>query len=83
MYRAGRPFSCWDTGPVADHSISTVANRATVFLTLAMGTRIGYIVADRDIVQHMDLMGRHFGISLRLFERQQEIQQNIDLLAIV
>lgn len=83
MYRAGRPFSCWDTGPVTDHSISTVANLATVFLTLAMGTRIGYIVADRDIVQHMDLMGRHFGISLRLFERQQEIQQNIDLLAIV
>jgi hypothetical protein len=60
---------------VTDHSISLVANLITVFLALAIGTRIGYIVAARGTADHMELMDRHFENSRRLFERQQEIHR--------
>jgi hypothetical protein len=64
---------------VTDHSVSLVANLATVFLALAIGTRIGYIVAARGTAHHMELIDRHFENSLLLFERQQEMQRDTDL----
>ncbi|MEU3297513.1 hypothetical protein ABZ722_34970 [Streptomyces longwoodensis] len=63
---------------MTDHSISLIANLITVFLALAIGTRIGYIVAARGTVHHVELMDRHFEHSQRLFECQQEIQRETD-----
>ncbi|MFF3906497.1 hypothetical protein ACFYZJ_10945 [Streptomyces sp. NPDC001848] len=63
---------------MTDHSVSLIANLITVFLALAMGTRIGYIVAARGATHHLELMDRHFENSRRLFERQQEVQREID-----
>lgn len=65
---------------MTDHSVSLVANLLTVFLALAIGTRIGYIVAARGTVHQMELMDRHFESSRQLFERQQEIHRETDLL---
>jgi hypothetical protein len=68
-----------ETDRVTDHSVSLVANLITVFLALAIGTRIGYIVAARGTAHQMELMDRHFESSRQLFERQQEIQRETDL----
>ncbi|MFE4687511.1 hypothetical protein ACFRNJ_43205 [Streptomyces sp. NPDC056721] len=64
---------------MTDHSVSLVANLITVFLALAIGTRIGYIVAARGAAHHMELLDRHFEGSRQLFEHQLEIQRKFDL----
>ncbi|MGV9503895.1 hypothetical protein ACWDQ0_37115 [Streptomyces sp. NPDC003642] len=63
---------------MTEHSISLVANLITVFLALAIGTRLGYIVAARGTVHQMELVQQHFENSRRLFERQQELQRETD-----
>ncbi|MFD8050173.1 hypothetical protein ACFV5E_42865 [Streptomyces chartreusis] len=50
-----------------------------MFFALAIGTRMGYIVASRGTVHQMKLMDRHFECSRQLFERQQEMQREADL----
>jgi len=64
---------------VTDHSVSLIANLITVFSALAIGTRIGYIVAARGTAHHMELMDRHFEHSRQLFENQQKQQRETDL----
>ncbi|AZP14763.1 hypothetical protein EJC51_47130 [Streptomyces aquilus] len=63
---------------MTDNSISFVANLITVFFALAIGTRLGYIVAARGTAHHIDLIDRHFENSRRLFEHQQDIQRQTD-----
>ena len=63
---------------MTDNSISLVANLITVFVALAIGTRIGYIVAARGTAHHIELIDRHFENSRRLFEHQQDIQRKTD-----
>jgi hypothetical protein len=79
LHAAARITAVVETGRVTDHSVSLVANLITVFLALAIGTRIGYAVAARGTVHQMELVDRHFEGSRQLFERQQEIQREADL----
>ncbi|MCG7204470.1 hypothetical protein [Streptomyces arenae] len=64
---------------MTDHSVSLVANLITLFLALAIGTRMGYAVAARGTVHQIELMDRHFDGSRELFERQQVLQRETDL----
>jgi hypothetical protein len=68
-----------DTALVTDHSVSLIANLIPVLLALAVGTRLGYVVVSRGTVHQLQLMDRHFEASRQLFERQQEMQREMDL----
>ncbi|WP_328936425.1 hypothetical protein OG288_01425 [Streptomyces tauricus] len=63
---------------MTDHFVSLIANLLTVFCALAIGTRIGYVVAVRSTVHHMELMNRHFEYSRQLFESRQKQQREMD-----
>ncbi|MFG3094097.1 hypothetical protein [Streptomyces sp. NPDC048202] len=65
---------------MSDQFACLVLALGVAVLALALGTRIGCVVASRATAQQLHLMERHFEHSRQLFVRQQELQRETDLM---
>ncbi|GHA78911.1 MULTISPECIES: hypothetical protein [Streptomyces] len=63
---------------VMNDSIPLVVNLTVVFVALAAGVRLGYVVAARGTARDVEVMDRHFEGNRRIFERQYELQFEAD-----